>query len=240
MFNCESMGISIGENTIAQLERNVIVDCMGGIQVHSDAIAYVINNTFYNNEVGVRCYHNDNSSNTGGSAFVVNTIFSQCDVDYAVQSNSQLEITYSLSDKELHNGIGNIYDNPQFVNISDNNFELSDFSPCIDAGDLLSVPDPDGTRADIGAIPFNQNASITEFSSPILVYPNPYSGRFTVKLDSNLIESIDIYDLTGKNIYKKTNIKSIDYIVEIETKGLILVLISDNKGTKYFTKLVQK
>ncbi len=35
-----------------------------------------------------------------------------------------------------------------------------DRSPCIDAGDPASDPDPDGTRADMGALHFNQSGVI--------------------------------------------------------------------------------
>jgi hypothetical protein len=240
MFNCQSMGVSIGESTVASISRNIIAHCSGGIQVHTDAIATIMNNTLFDCEVGIQCYHYDNTSNSGGTAYIVNTIISQCEEDYALQPNSQIDITYSLSDKILHIGTGNIFNDPQFLNITEDNFQLADFSPCIDAGDILSQPDPDGTRADIGAIPFNHNSSINELDNPIKVYPNPFSGKFIIKLDTNLIESIDVFTWDGRNIYHKENINSNKYVVDIQTKGLILVLTSDNKGNKYFSKLIEK
>jgi hypothetical protein len=240
-YNCESMAISIGESTVANVSRNIIAHCKGGIQVHTDAIALIINNTLYNNEAGIRCYHNDNTPNTGGSANVINTIFSQCVEDYSLQANSQIDIRYSLSDKTLHTGIGNIYDNPLFINAGNNDFHLLENSPCIDAGDILTVQDPDSTRADIGALYYYQNNFVTEYDKSIIVYPNPFSNKFTVRLNSNsLIHNIKIYNLLSENIYSKTNIDKKIFVVETKSKGFLLILVSDKKGKKYNIKLMSK
>ncbi len=49
---------------------------------------------------------------------------------------------------------GNIDEDPLFVDPDEGDYRLMVDSPCIDAGDPDSDPDPDGTRADMGAIPF--------------------------------------------------------------------------------------
>jgi hypothetical protein len=58
---------------------------------------------------------------------------------------------------------------PRFVNaaagdlrLSWDSFPLTDAtkSPCIDTGDPLSTADPDGTRADMGGLPFDQTGVI--------------------------------------------------------------------------------
>ena len=49
-----------------------------------------------------------------------------------------------------------IHDDPLFVDPDNDNFHLSEDSPCIDTGDPDSDPDPDGTRADMGAFHFHQ------------------------------------------------------------------------------------
>ncbi len=238
-YNCKSMAISIGESTIASISKNIIADCNGGIQVHTDAMALIINNTLYNNEVGIRCYHNDNTPNTSGSAVVINTIFSQCLEDYSLQPNSQIDITYSLSDKTLFPGTGNIYDSPQFVDPWNNDFHLLEGSPCIDAGDILTIPDPDGSRADIGALYFDPNIITPVFDNTILVYPNPFSNNCTLQLNSNsLIQNINIYNLLGENIYSKSNIDSDRCIIETKSKGLLFAVISDKNGKKYCIKLI--
>jgi parallel beta-helix repeat protein len=50
----------------------------------------------------------------------------------------------------------NIFEDPLFADPTNGNFNLTANSPCIDAGDPTSPPDPDNTIADIGAFYFNQ------------------------------------------------------------------------------------
>jgi hypothetical protein len=52
-------------------------------------------------------------------------------------------------------GTGNIDADPQFWNRPGGDFHLLPGSPCIDAGNPSSALDPDGTRADMGAFPFD-------------------------------------------------------------------------------------
>lgn len=52
-------------------------------------------------------------------------------------------------------GTGNIVGDPLVWNTPGARYRLRPGSPCIDAGDPNSPPDPDGTRADIGAIPYD-------------------------------------------------------------------------------------
>jgi M6 family metalloprotease-like protein len=56
-------------------------------------------------------------------------------------------------------GIGEISADPSFRNAPALDFQLSCGSPCIDAGNPASPTDPDGTRADIGAIYFDKTDS---------------------------------------------------------------------------------
>jgi len=53
-------------------------------------------------------------------------------------------------------GIGNISSNPQFTNNPAMPYTLNSTSPCIDTGDPDFPLDPDGTRADIGALFYDQ------------------------------------------------------------------------------------
>ena len=54
-------------------------------------------------------------------------------------------------------GVGNIDVDPQFVHPVVGDFRLRPLSPCIDAGDPSSPLDADGTRADMGALPYDQS-----------------------------------------------------------------------------------
>ncbi len=53
-------------------------------------------------------------------------------------------------------GVGNIHSDPRFTNLAERVLTLTEDSPCIDAGHLESLPDPDGTRRDIGYYYFHQ------------------------------------------------------------------------------------
>jgi len=52
-------------------------------------------------------------------------------------------------------GTGNIAADPLFWREASRDLHLRAGSPCIDAGDPASLPDPDGSRADMGAHPFD-------------------------------------------------------------------------------------
>lgn len=51
-------------------------------------------------------------------------------------------------------GAGNISADPLFASAAVADLRLLPGSPCIDAGDPLSAPDPDGSPADMGALPY--------------------------------------------------------------------------------------
>jgi len=50
-------------------------------------------------------------------------------------------------------GLGNIAGDPLFRASSERDFHIAPSSPCVDAGDPSSPLDPDGSRADMGALP---------------------------------------------------------------------------------------
>lgn len=76
-------------------------------------------------------------------------------------------------------GIGNINADPLFADPTNGDYHLLPGSPCIDAGDPDSPPDPDGTLADMGAFPLEQTGL------PRLVLP-----QIDTMPDSHLVISI--------------------------------------------------
>ncbi|MEZ6015400.1 MAG: hypothetical protein R3F49_09825 [Planctomycetota bacterium] len=64
-------------------------------------------------------------------------------------------VRYSNGDAALAGTVGNIFADPQFVNLASNDLRLQSTSPCINSGDPASPSDPDSTRADMGALFFN-------------------------------------------------------------------------------------
>jgi hypothetical protein len=57
----------------------------------------------------------------------------------------------------------NLLGEPGFANEAAHDFRLSPGSPCIDAGDPSSPPDPDGSRSDIGYRPYTSSAAPVGF-----------------------------------------------------------------------------
>lgn len=52
-------------------------------------------------------------------------------------------------------GVGNLAGNPTFWDFANHDYHLRHTSPCIDSGDPASLPDPDGSIADMGAYSFD-------------------------------------------------------------------------------------
>jgi len=112
---------------------------------------------------------NDNSSSLiywqGGAFSVTNTIITKVGEE---RPNMQLDggacsVSYSdiFGGEELFQGAanlewgdGNFDETPRFEDPENGNYELSPGSPCIDTGDPNGPNDPDGTRADVGAFPY--------------------------------------------------------------------------------------
>ncbi len=154
-FGAPDKGVSVGEKSEAVLFRNLIVDCAIGVAVKDSAICQMDRNTFYENLTSLSVYEKIPGSG-GGFAYAENCIFSHSlSDDVAVDLLSVGEVSYSLSDSELMAGEGNLFDDPLFMNPVAEDFSLDPVSPCINAGNPASLPDPDDTVADMGAYYFD-------------------------------------------------------------------------------------
>jgi len=78
-------------------------------------------------------------------------------------------------------GIGNIDEDPKFVNPDIGNFNLAESSPCINTGNPFFPPDPDGTRPDMGAFYYFNDASeiIVDFIADSTVGFSQLGVQFT-------------------------------------------------------------
>lgn len=101
-------------------------------------------------------------------------------------------------------GEGDISEDPLFVGGIPFDYSLTAASPCIDAGDPASPPDPDGTRADMGARYYHQSTGAGE--SPVAFValsaaPNPFRDGVGFSVDLDGLEGpleITIHDVAGR------------------------------------------
>ena len=192
IFNCPDKGISIGEKSSVVSRKNLVVNTGMAVAVKDGSTAYIDRNTFYNDSLGVACYEKA-AGQDGGSAEVLNTIFAGSrTAEFSIDEKSAIEISFSLSDKSVLAGTGNIMGDPRFIDAVGNNFYLHADSPCIDAGDPAGPKDPDSSRTDIGA--FFYNSAGTDFSH---IYINEFMASNTLTLADKANEYddwIEIYN----------------------------------------------
>lgn len=77
--------------------------------------------------------------------------------------------------------------------------------------------------------------------SQILIYPNPSKGVFNVNFGNQEIpRSIQVFDINGKQIMTRKNIRSQEIVVELkEASGLYFLQISSDQTTVYYRLIVQ-
>jgi hypothetical protein len=190
ILNCTDKGISVGQASTTVIRRNFITGCNLGVAVKDSlSYAYIDQNTFYGNNIAVACFEK-NWDVGGGTADVTNSILSKCRTSpLMVDSLSALQVRYSLSDTDPLPGIGNIVDDPVFRKPLVMNFELKGSSPCIDAGDPASPPDPDGSPADMGAyFVFQEPPEVPVVINEINYFSHP---------DHNSGDWLELYNNTG-------------------------------------------
>ncbi|MBD3232528.1 MAG: T9SS type A sorting domain-containing protein [candidate division Zixibacteria bacterium] len=161
--NAYSAGITIRQSS-CHLYRNLIVDNSdGGIQTIEGGSVVITNSTIANNSsFGLRGY-----------AWLKNCImWNNMQGGEPIVTYSDMLIPYP--------GMGNISADPQFVTPHTGDYHLSPYSPCIDAGDPDSPPDPDGSIVDMGAFhtprPLSVDIEAEPDTIPILVPPGGEFG----------------------------------------------------------------
>ncbi len=186
-------GIFIG-GSHAEVERNLIVDNVadpnfgwgGGVSVQDTGYVVIRNNTFYGNDgktayldgnpmqgqLTVRFYNNVVMNTLSGGGLEVISVSSLYHDFNDYWNNLPVNLIGASA------GEYDIFQDPAFVTGPRHSFYLSENSPCIDAGSFLNGLDPDGTRLDIGASPFNQrsvNVAVVPDYWPVIVQPQGLS-----------------------------------------------------------------
>ncbi|HPR32949.1 MAG TPA: lamin tail domain-containing protein, partial [Prolixibacteraceae bacterium] len=193
IFDCTDKGISIGQASDAIIENNVITNCYQGIGIKDDgAFGLIIGNTFYNNAMGVACFEK-NFLSGGGSATIKNCIFANSrETPVFIDAVSSARIQYSLSNTDIIAGEGNIFASPVFAHPG-TNFRLLINSPCINSGDPSLPDDPDGTRSDMGAFPFEMEKTRSVVINEINYHSAPeYDTGDWIELYNSTESDIDL------------------------------------------------
>lgn len=146
-------GLSVGQGSTVHAARNLIVGCDLAVGVKdAGSVATLDQNTFVGNRIGISAYEK-NFGKGGGVAIAENCIFSKCgDSPILADARSSITVNWSLSDTIALPGATNVLTGPSFVDPPVLNFQLQAASPAINAGNPTHGTDPDGSRADIGAL----------------------------------------------------------------------------------------
>jgi len=107
----------------------------------------------------------------------------------------------------------NIFLDPLFLNPDSGDFHLTAESPCIDAGDLATPPDPDGSIADMGAFYFDQSVGIADPADRFIPetyflegnHPNPFNPTTTITFGLPVASwvKVEVFDIAGRIVTGK-------------------------------------
>ncbi|MBS3741903.1 MAG: T9SS type A sorting domain-containing protein [Candidatus Cloacimonetes bacterium] len=195
------------------INHNIVVNntagYAGAFHFTDDSEPELINNTVANNEAGFAAMWFASCSPTITNCIVIDS------EDPFANFGGSPTVTYSCLSGG-YSGTGNIDADPHFADPSDGDgaafdglnadWNLTSDSPCIDAGDPNSPQDPDGTRADMGALYYNQFGIDDPQTQPVVQllqnHPNPVRESTTfnyhiVKGEDQPVE-IEIYNVQGR------------------------------------------
>jgi len=157
--------------------------------------------------------------------------------DLYLDMGGYAEVNYSnLTMPDDATGSNNIDENPLFVDVDNVDFHLSENSPCIDTGTDIGNA-YNGEAPDMGCFEFETVTGIQDYSlADFSVFPNPTSGKITIRLADTQILRLTVSDLKGSVLIEELSNNSVD-LSSLE-KGVYLISIETDKG--FFTTKVVK
>ncbi|MBC8277008.1 MAG: SUMF1/EgtB/PvdO family nonheme iron enzyme [FCB group bacterium] len=219
-------GICFNHSSSGTLEHSLISDNTsghhgGGIACSDVSDAQIINCTVVDNSAelsggGIEIYsanpdisNNIIAGNTGNCGIhfdnAPSTSLVNCDFNDNEDGDFTGNVPVGLGELVMTNFNGdscdvfsNIFLDPLFVDTTGEDFNLTAFSPCIDAGNPASPLDPDGTVADIGAYYYDQSQTPP---------PPPAIDDLTITLynDDVILDWSDVAGAESYNIYRSSN-----------------------------------
>lgn len=128
-------------------------------------------------------------------------------------------------------GDGNIDADPLFLDPNNRDYRLTENSPCIDAGDPDSPPDPDGTRADMGAFYFHQRD--IDFTPDSLAFDTLFAGEsrsLTVALANIGRTTLTIRELRLEGAYYSRDVNAPFEIAPDSSRELTVTFAPEESG----------
>ncbi|MFA6234321.1 MAG: right-handed parallel beta-helix repeat-containing protein [Bacteroidota bacterium] len=207
IFFCAGPAVIIEEGTV-EMRYNVLRENVGGAIFNPAASVQFINNTVVapagaagrgiavNGRSGSTCYNNIVVGYGVGFFLEENPI-----IDYNCTFNNQ-----GYNGPPGTGGAGAIAADPLFTDMSQGNYTLRGNSPCIDSGNPdPQYNDPDGSRNDMGAYPFDGTAEVNDPAVPakssLIAYPSITQGRVEVLLNGvreyGAMQRLQLYSVTG-------------------------------------------
>ncbi len=224
-YNVFDKAISIGLGSRAIFRHNIVRNCDKGAGVKDGGSYGLLEyNTYHKCTSAVEAYEKIKGRGPG-TADMRNCIISESAGDPVwTDGMATINVSYCLSDTLSIAGIGNVLAQPQFLNAANMDFRLQVGSAAIDSADPADASDPDGSRADMGAIPFDWREGHVTISE-IMYHP----------ASTNLSEYVELYNPGGTNLnlsgYKFTKGFELTFPAgTILTNGSYLVVAGSTNG----------
>jgi len=164
----------------------------GAVDVYEASKPVLINNIFWGN-----------TALTAGQQISITTDNCNISVTYCDVAGGEAGIgPYGIQNGTYEN---NIDEDPLFIDTPGYNFLLDSLapSPCIDAGDPLSPPDPDGSPADMGCYYqyFVDGISHNQMNE-LMIYPNPATSKIMIVGNefTNAEISLEVFNFLGQKV----------------------------------------
>jgi len=230
-----SGGIHTDGCSNVRVERNLIYsnDCVyvSGIKIDRGSNFVIINNTLVDNSasdrLGVILFWDSNDISIINNICAFNNEWGIYSWGSSYNIVVDFNDTYENSPGNINGiepGPGSIYTNPMFVDIYNNNYQLTAGSPCINAGNPDSPLDPDGTIADIGALYFD--ISVSEFTLDIDEVLGEQGQPVEVPIFAYGLEAQEI---AGTELHIGYDASCLDFL-EISSEYLTDALVNEEEG----------